>query len=85
MSCVVTKQVSAASLVQDKFGWDRPILMLMLWTDGTHLDAAGRHKVEVVMACWGKQTSHMLSQLVAAYRLDQWKPPVRNAAKQQLS
>ena len=61
-SLLSEKHTCCQPCVQDKFGWDRPILMLMLWSDGTHLDAARRHKVEVVMACWGKLTSRMLVQ-----------------------
>jgi len=34
-------------------GWDHPILMLMMWSDGTHLDSAGRNKAQIVMAAWG--------------------------------
>jgi len=35
-------------------GRDHPTLMVMMWSDGTHLDSAGRNKAQVVMAAWGK-------------------------------
>ena len=44
----------------------------MLWSDGTHVDKAGRNKVQVVTASWGVYILHMqclMSRLLAVFLL----------------
>ena len=51
--------------VQETLGWEHSILMLLLWSDGTQLDAAGRSKAQSVMAAWGKPSpTHKASYVV---------------------